>query len=107
MSNNDISNNNTERQLIAALKKHQYSAFEDFYDLYAPVFFGTIKRTLYKEDVSQETLKSVFNTIWTSIDSYDPSKERLFTWAMRISGKEISAQKIDIVLKELFYCQEH
>jgi DNA-directed RNA polymerase specialized sigma24 family protein len=107
MNNIQISNNNIEKQLIAALKKHQYKAFEDFYDLYAPAFFGTIKTTLYKEDISQETLKNVFNTIWTSIDSYDPSKERLFTWAMRISGKEISTKKIDIVLKELFYCQEH
>jgi len=52
-------------------------------------------------------LKAVFNSIWSSIDQYDPAKESLFTWALKISGQQISHQKIELVVKELFYCQKH
>ena len=95
-----------EQHLITALKEGGQIAFEDFYDQYAPSFFGEIKRTLYNEDVSEQTLKQAFKNIWISISTYDSSKERLFTWAIKIARKEIRKQKTGLVLKELFYCQQ-
>ena len=46
-----------------------------------------------------------FQNIGVSISNFDPSKERLFTWGIKIARKEIRKQKTELVLKELFYCQ--
>lgn len=99
-------NADREKQLVDALKQGKQSAFEDLYDHYAPSFYGEIKRNFYKEDVSAQTLQQVFQNIGVSISSYDPSRERLFTWGIRIVRKEIRKQKTELVLKELFYCRQ-
>ncbi|MBC7948587.1 MAG: hypothetical protein H7Y42_11940 [Chitinophagaceae bacterium] len=97
----------SEVEMIEALKNRKYSAFEDFYDQYAPAFFGRIKKALYRDEVSADTLKDVFKTIWSSIEQYDSSRESLFTWAMRITRQKTSQQKIRISIAELLYCRTH
>jgi RNA polymerase sigma-70 factor (ECF subfamily) len=94
-----------DEKLIEGLKTNKFSSFEEFYDLFAPAFYGDIKRALFKEDVSTETLNTVFITLFKSIDTFDPEKERFFTWASKIVRGEIRKQKTKIVLKELFLCQ--
>ena len=43
--------------------------------------------------------------IFSSIVTYDQSKERLFTWGIKIVRKEIRKQKTELVLKEIFNCR--
>ena len=95
-----------ETKLVDAMKQGGQTAFEDFYDQYAPAFYGEIKKTFFKEDISSLTLVKVFSTIFTSIATYDQSKERLFTWGFNIVHKEIRQQKTELVLKEIFFCRQ-
>jgi RNA polymerase sigma-70 factor (ECF subfamily) len=94
-----------KQDLIEGLKNKKLISFEEFYDCVAPVLYGDIKRSLFREDVSVETLQKVFVQLYSSIDSFDASKERFFTWAIKIVRKEVRKQKTELVLKELFLCQ--
>ncbi|MGZ8559834.1 MAG: hypothetical protein ACXWWC_15940 [Chitinophagaceae bacterium] len=98
-------NADRESKVVDALKQGSLSAFEDFYDLYAAAFYGEIKRTFFKEDISSQTLLLVFNNILSSIVTYDHTKERLFNWGIKIVRKEIHKQKTELMLKEIFYCR--
>ena len=92
--------------MIDAIKQCKTSAFSDFYDQYAPAFYGVIKRTLYEPQACAQTLDNAFCTIWTSISKYDSSKERFFTWSLTIVRQKASMKKIDMVLHEIFACQQ-
>jgi len=84
------------------LKKTQ--AVEKLYNLYAPAFYGHIKRTIYKTDISDSVLENTFNTILNSLPQFDASKETFFNWCFKICRKETSRQKVNLLLKELFTC---
>jgi hypothetical protein len=92
-------------RLIASLKNNNSEAFEEFYDCYAAAFYGSIKRTLLKREVSDETLVEVFNAIRTDVNQLDPQKDRVFIWAFRIVNKIIRKRKVDCLLQEIFACQ--
>ena len=98
--------NLSDQELRNAIESKKHSSFVYLYDRYAAAFYGDIKRTLLKEDVSAETLKNVILDIWTNIESFNPGKERFFTWSLKIARKEIRRQKTEIVLFELFKCQQ-
>jgi RNA polymerase sigma-70 factor (ECF subfamily) len=95
-----------EQFFVDAIRLRKPSAFNDFYDHYAPAFYGDIKRTLYEPDACSQTLEVAFCAIWTSINEYDSSKERFFTWALKIVRKRASLKKIDLVLHDIFACQQ-
>jgi DNA-directed RNA polymerase specialized sigma24 family protein len=90
---------------LYALQKRNQTAFEKFYNEYAPAFYGDIKKTLPAQQLADETLAGAFVKIWHVIDQYDPSKERLFTWSLKVVRKETSQRKMDLVLNELFSCR--
>lgn len=102
MQNTFTSNVQNDHVLIEALKERQPEALNSFYEKYAALFYGNIKKTLFKDDVSEETLRGVFKTIVYSIEEFDPNEERFFTWALKIAHKEIRKQKVQIVLNEVF-----
>ncbi len=93
---------NNNLPALEAMKQHELPAFDQFYDQYAGALYGDIKRTLYKEDVSEETLASIFAIISSSIHEFDPATEKIFSWAMRIAHREISKRKIELTLQEVF-----
>ncbi len=95
-----------DHSIVNAIKSGCSKAFGKFYDQYASAFYGDIKRTLLKEDVSEETLKQVFADIWNNIDKYNPDNERFFTWSLKVARKEIRRRKTDMVICELFGCQQ-
>jgi len=95
-----------DQKFVDALKQRKIGAFEKFYDQYSGALYGDIQRTLLRKETSEETLKVGFINIWNSIDEYDPSRERLFTWAIRKIRKESRRKKIDLVLREIFICQD-
>ena len=95
----------TDRELVLAIKAKKQSAFHYFYDRYAPAFYGEIKRTVCKEDKAAEILSRFVATIWRDIDDYD-FKQSFFSWCLRKVKKEAGRQKIDMVLYELFSCEQ-
>ena len=90
---------------VESLQKRELIAFEAFYDLYASAFYGEIKRALYKKAESEKALQESFSAMWNSISQFDPSKERLFTWAIKKIRQEMSKQRVNILLQEIFACQ--
>jgi DNA-directed RNA polymerase specialized sigma24 family protein len=95
-----------EQSFLNAIKQRNLAGFSAFYDSCAPPFYGYIKRTLHEPKACDQTLEETFCTIWTSINEYDPAKERLFTWSFKIVRKKVSTKKIEMVLHEIFACQQ-
>lgn len=81
-------------------------AFEACYDQYAAALLGDIERALYNKKTSEEILIRVFREIYNRIEEYDPSKVQLFTWMLQITRRLTRTAKIDLVIKEIFLCQE-
>ena len=99
-------NSEKNLRLIEGLKKRDLESFSAFYDRYTPLFYGCIKKELYRQDVSELVLKDVFCCIWKTVGQLDPSKEPLLAWSMKLVRKEIRKRKIDLMLCELFACQQ-
>lgn len=72
-------------ELVALLKKRDEGALSLLYDKYSLALFGVIFRLLGDKKLAEEQLQECFLKIWNGIDSYDPSKGRLFTWMMMIA----------------------
>ncbi|HZF64289.1 MAG TPA: hypothetical protein VEZ55_07395 [Chitinophagaceae bacterium] len=91
--------------LIDGLQKHELQAYGLFYDQYAPLFYGTIKNSLYREELSEQTTVDSFHLIWRNIKDFDAARESLLLWSLKLVKKEISKQKVNLLLKEIFSCQ--
>ncbi len=46
---------------------------------------GVVSRIIKREEIAEEVLQDAFLKIWDRIDSYDPSKGKLFTWMLNIT----------------------
>ncbi|WP_236652813.1 RNA polymerase sigma factor [Chitinophaga vietnamensis] len=55
------------------------------YDHYSPALYGVALKVLTDESSAGDVLQEVFVKIWRSIERYDPSKGRLFTWMLNIA----------------------
>jgi RNA polymerase sigma-70 factor (ECF subfamily) len=91
-----------EQELVKSLKSKKLSAFDTFYNQYAPAFYGDVRRMLYRQKDSDEALAQAFVSMWNAIHEYDSSKERLFTWSLKVVRKETSKKKVEMALEELF-----
>ena len=49
---------------------------------------GVISRIIKKEELAEEVLQDVFMKVWDRIESYDPTKGRLFTWMLNIARNQ-------------------
>lgn len=91
-----------EPRFLSALKERRTTAFNDFYDHYAPALYGTIRKSFLNEDSAKETLVITFKRIWSNLPNFDASKETLFAWSVKIARKETNKQKLKILLKQLW-----
>jgi len=88
--------NNTDELLVAALKLGSQEAMAMLYDKYACALLGVLCKMTGNKDVSEETLQHCFMKIWQEKDQYNPAKERLFTWMLKITrevAKSIPVQE--------------
>lgn len=77
--------NYTEDELVSLLKNKDTVAFDVLYDNYSSSLFGIISRIIPAEEIAQDILQDVFVKIWKSIDMYDNTKGRLYTWMLNIA----------------------
>lgn len=75
----------TEEELVALLKNKDMVAYNALYDNYSASLYGIITRIIPAEEIAQDILQDVFIKIWKSIDSYDNTKGRLYTWMLNIA----------------------
>jgi RNA polymerase sigma-70 factor (ECF subfamily) len=74
--------------LIQGLKGKDPSALEYLYDHYSGALFGVISRIIKNDDIAEEVLQDIFLKIWDRIESYDPTKGKLFTWMVNIARNQ-------------------
>ncbi|UKT63022.1 hypothetical protein [Pedobacter mucosus] len=60
-------------------------ALLELYSKYAPAIFGILTRTITDQNLAKECLTRSFCKIWSERLSYDPAKEHLFTWMVKVA----------------------
>jgi RNA polymerase sigma-70 factor (ECF subfamily) len=74
-----------EQELVSLLRDRDNRAFAYLYDNYSGALYGIILQILDNTELSNDVLQEVFINIWRKIESYDPSKGRLYTWMLNIA----------------------
>ena len=74
-----------EQELVALLQQRNDAAFGYLYDNYSGALFGIISAIIADPETARDVLQETFVNIWRKIESYDPTKGRLFTWMMNVA----------------------
>lgn len=77
--------NTVEEILVSKLKDGDTKAMAQLYNMYAGALMGIISRIVKFDEVAEDVFQDTFVKIWKSIDQYDPSKGRLFTWIANLA----------------------
>ncbi len=80
-----LSENNTEREMVNALKTGKQESITRIYNLYAPALMGIIFRIVKHRELAEDALQETFVKIWKSANQYQETKGRLFTWMARLA----------------------
>ena len=93
--------------MINAVKQGSPEALARLYDQYGAILFGFITRIIDHPQIAEGVLQNSFIVIWRSMAAFDPEKERILTWMLKITmgvainalpetGEEITAEPSDI-----------
>ncbi|MCJ8167507.1 sigma-70 family RNA polymerase sigma factor [Pontibacter sp. E15-1] len=74
----------SEEELILRLRSQDASAVSVLYDMYSPTLFGVVLQIVKEDETAEDVLQEAFVKIWSSFQSYDSSKGRLFTWMINV-----------------------
>lgn len=74
-----------EPELVEALKQRDDRAFGYLYDHYSGALYSIVLQIVQSRELASDILQEVFVNIWRRIESYDPSRGRLFTWMLNIA----------------------
>lgn len=86
----------TEQSLVTAMKQGRQEVLGLLYDAYAPVMMGVISRIVPDQEVAEQVLQETFVAIWSRIEVYDASRNRLLVWGLAIArGIALEAAKND------------
>ena len=86
--------------------KQNIAVFTNLYDRYAPAFYGEIKRNLYQQEICNQILVVSFQQIWEKMADPATVQQPSFIWCYQIVRKEINRKKVELILKEIFACQQ-
>jgi len=75
----------SEQELVALLLQRNDHSFGYLYDNYSGALLGVVSAIVVDQETARDVLQEVFVNIWRKIESYDPTKGRLFTWMMNIA----------------------
>ena len=74
-----------EEELVSLLKQQNEHAFGYLYDNYSGALLGVVSAIVPDPETARDVLQEVFVNIWRKIESYDPTKGRLFTWMINVA----------------------
>ena len=77
-----------ENELITSVKQKNPDAFAELYDRYSPALYTVILQIVRNDEAGNKVVRKVFMIIWDTIDDFDPTKTRLFTWMLQIARTE-------------------
>jgi len=75
----------SETELVSSLRQRNDQSFGYLYDNYSGALFGVVSAIVGDQETARDVLQEVFVNIWKKIESYDPTKGRLFTWMMNVA----------------------
>ena len=70
---------------MALLQQRSDHSFSYLYDNYSGALLGVVGSIVSDNEIARDVLQEVFVNIWRKIESYDPTKGRLFTWMMNVA----------------------
>lgn len=73
----------SEEELAIKLKNTDPGAFAYLYDHYSGALYGFILEIVTNTEQASEALQQVFVSAWKNIQTYDPTRDRLFTWLLQ------------------------
>ena len=76
----DVDNN-----LVSMFQHGDKEVYSRLYNKYAPAVLGVLTRLVGDRAIAEECANDAFCTIWSRRKDYDPAKERLFTWMIKIA----------------------
>jgi RNA polymerase sigma factor (sigma-70 family) len=74
-----------ETLLISQLRNRDRKGYEKLYNNYSAALYGVIFRMIKNREMSEDILSEAFIKIMRSIELYDASKGRFFTWILNIT----------------------
>ena len=74
-----------ELNLINSVKQGSPQAFAGLYDQYGAILFGFISRIVEHPQIAEGVLQNSFIVIWKSMTAFNPEKERILTWMLKIA----------------------
>ena len=78
----------TEEELVSLLKERTNTGFSYLYDHYSGALFSVILNIIPDQTLASDVLQEVLINVFRKIESYDPSKSRLYTWMLNIARNE-------------------
>ena len=75
----------TEFELVTLLKERNNQAYSYLYDHYSGALYNIILQVVSEKDLASDVLQEVFVNIWRKIETYDPTRGRLFTWMLNVA----------------------
>lgn len=98
----------SERHTIELFQKGDKNAFLELYARYAPAILGILTRVGDREQ-AEKYLDESFCTFWSERHNYDPGKERLFTWMVKIAldcveAKAVKTKYVDLHIRNWSIC---
>lgn len=74
-----------DKNMVVLFQQGDKSDYLKLYNKYAPAVLGVLTRTLGSQTLAEECINESFCKIWAERLNYDPTKERLFTWMLKIA----------------------
>jgi len=74
-----------EEELVAALKQQKKIGADALYQMYSASLMGIVSRVIADKEIAEDVLQDSLIKIWNSIQQYDASKGRLFTWMVNVT----------------------
>ena len=74
-----------EQELVLSLKAKDQQSFSYLYDNYSGALYSIVLQVVPDKELASDVLQEVFVNIWRKIESYDPTKGRLFTWMLNVA----------------------
>jgi RNA polymerase sigma factor (sigma-70 family) len=75
----------TELELVTLLKERNNQAYSYLYEHYSGALYSIILQIISEQDLASDVLQEVFVNIWRKIETYDPTRGRLFTWMLNVA----------------------
>lgn len=74
-----------EQELVLSLKAKDQQSFSYLYDHYSGALYSIVLQVVPDREIASDVLQEAFVNIWRKIESYDPTKGRLFTWMLNVA----------------------